>query len=96
MTTFERDRPSLMTAPRLEILRDLTTGPRTLAELPHRWPFTRAMLEDMVEEMVRHGLVERVPSPRVAGVPAYGLTRAGWAVAAPMLPVDRRAVRAAG
>lgn len=57
-------------------------GPLTLPEIPHRWPFVRPMLERQVRRFVAEGLVERVPSRKVAGKTAYSLTRQGRATLA--------------
>lgn len=57
-------------------------GPLTLAEIPHRWPFVRPMLERQVRRFVAEGLVEGVPSRRVPGKTAYSLTRRGRATLA--------------
>ena len=72
-----------ITTGRLRILEDL--GERngtTLPELPHRWPFTRNMLEDMVNELELVGLVESGRSGRVPGQVAYILSESGRALLA--------------
>ena len=75
-----------ITAGRLQILEDLgEEGGVTMAELPHRWPFTRTMLEDMVKELVLVGLVETMRSPRIPGQTAYALSASGRAVLASAL-----------
>ena len=74
----------LMTIPRIRILEELDTyGPLTIPEIPHQWPFTRRMLELMVDEMVATGLIEAAPSGRIPGKKAYSLTAEGRAIMAP-------------
>lgn len=65
------------------VLEELADGRLlTLAEIPHRWPLIRPMLERQVRRLVAEGLVEGVPSSRVPGKTAYSLTRRGRATLA--------------
>ena len=64
------------------VLEALLNGPPLpLPEMPRRWPVTRPMLTHLVAELKRAGLVAPVPSGRIPGGVAYGLTYEGRAQA---------------
>lgn len=74
--------PDLMAEARLSLLEALAAeGPLTLPEMPRRWPVTRPLLTFLVRELVRAGLVARVPGGRIPGARGYALTPAGRAAA---------------
>ena len=73
----------LLTAGRKDILEALADqGPLTMPEIPRHWPFTRPMMEVMVEELVSTGVLNVSPVSRIPGQRAYAITRNGRAVLA--------------
>lgn len=53
-------------------------GPATVAELPRRWPVTRAVLAHLVDELEREGAIVPVAMMRTSRAVVYGRTPALW------------------
>lgn len=53
-------------------------GPLAVAELPRRWPVTRAVVAHLVEELEREGAVVPVAMMRTSRAPVYARTPEAW------------------
>lgn len=53
-------------------------GPATVAELPRRWPVTRAMVRYLVDELEREGAIVPVAMMRNSRALVYGRTPEVW------------------
>jgi hypothetical protein len=71
---------TLVANARRRILRALDRGETlTLADLPHRWPETRVLVRQLVDELVGGGEVDVADGSRVPGRPGFRITPRGRA-----------------
>jgi len=66
----------------LTIFSSLSGGPRSVADMPRRWPVSRALLRLIARRLVATGFVERGARGRLQ------LTALGWMRAAELAQAD--------